>query len=389
MPATTRAGLRARPGFALPLALFFIGLMTITLAASYSMSSGEGRNNTSQQAQQRAYDAATIGLETYLAGRGAIFGLSGVPGAANNSFIESVSMQTAFTGATDSAYVAAHRLRAESGTPGQPNYIPALYVVRSRGVHRGNRIAGAGVAERTVGILSIYERGNLQVLAGWTSLSGLRKNGNAGILSGVDACPAAQGGAAPTVAGIAVPTGQFSGNDDAMAGDPPIRYLGTQAQAEEAVKIDWDGIKNGTAISADFTDRWPPNPSAWDNPNYWPIIHWNDPPAVLTLPKMHNTQRGMLIVEGDLDINGNTTWDGIILVGGKLTSNGNNTVYGAVVTGLNQKLEADEVNTQDASDAGNGMKIYQYNSCNVRNAAASMGAMRPVRNTYVDNWRSF
>ena len=388
MPDTNAPRLRARPGFALPLALFFIGLMTITVAASYSMSSGEGRSNTSQLAQQKAYDAATIGLEMYMGGRGPLFGRSGAPGAANGSFVETEQFQTSFTGATDSAYVQTNRLRAEVGTPGQPGYIPALYVVRSRGVHRGNAIAGASVAERTVGMLSIYERGNLQVLAGWTSLSGLRKNGNAGILSGVDACPAAQGGAAPTVAGVAVPNGGFSGNDAAMAGNPPIRYLGNQEQAEDAVKIDWDGIKNGTAISADFTDTWP-TASSWDNPNYWPIIHWNDPPATLTLPKLHDSQRGMLIVEGDLVINGNTTWDGIILVGGKLVSNGNNTVYGAVVTGLNQKLEDDEVNTQDASDAGNGMKIYQYNSCNVRNAAQSMGAMRPLRNTYVDNWKSF
>lgn len=388
MPGITMPRLRARRGFALPLALFFIGLMTITIAASYSMSSGESRSNTSQQAQQRAYDAATVGLERYLGGRGTEFGMTGAPGAGSGTTFDSVAMITSLTN-TDSAYVVARRLRPESGTPGQPGYVPALYVVRARGVHRGNQIAGANVAERTVGILSVYERGNLQVLAGWTSLSGLRKNGNAGILSGVDACPAAQGGAAATVAGIAVPDGQFSGNSSAMAGDPPIRYLGDQADAEEAVKIDWDGIKNGTAINADFTDSWPAG-SNWDNPNYWPIIHWNDPPyATLTLPKLHNTQRGMLIVEGDLRIDGNTTWDGIILVGGKLVSNGNNTVYGAVVTGLNQKLEEDEVNTQDDSDAGNGMKIYQYNSCNVRNAASSMGAMRPVKNTYVDNWRSF
>lgn len=388
MPATSRR-LRARPGFALPLALFFIGIMTITIAASYSMSSGEGRSNTSQQAQQRAYDAATVGLEMYAGGRGSIFNRSGAPGEVDGTTFETIPMATGFTPGQDSAYVTASLLRPEVGQPGRPGYIPGLYVIRSRGVHRGNQIAGANIAERTVGMLSVYDRGNLQVLAGWTSLSGLRKNGNAGILSGVDACPATQGGAAPTVAGIAVPDGQFSGNSSAMAGDPPIRYLGDQADAEEAVKIDWDGIKNGTAIDADFTDSWPAG-SSWDNANYWPIIHWNDPPnATLTLPKLHNNQRGMLIVEGDLRIDGNTTWDGIILVGGKLVSNGNNTVYGAVVTGLNQKLEEDEVNTQDDSDAGNGMKIYQYNSCNVRNAARGMGTLRPIKNTYVDNWRTF
>ena len=79
-PVTYRArAFRARRGFALPLALFFIAIMTVTLTASFMMTSGERRSNDSQAAQQRAYNNAAIGLETYLGARGTEFGLTGIP----------------------------------------------------------------------------------------------------------------------------------------------------------------------------------------------------------------------------------------------------------------------------------------------------------------------
>ena len=363
---------RNRRGFALPLALFFIGLMTVTIAASFTMASSERRSSDAQAAQRRAYNAASIGLETYVGGRASVLGLTGQPAANEPEQVFSINGSP-----LDSAYVMARLVRAESGTPGQPTYIPAMYAVRSRGVYRGDRTPGVGNAERTVGMLAIYERGNLQILAGWTSLSGLRKNGSSGLLSGVDRC-----GSAATVAGVAVPDGQFSGNDDAMQGNPPIRYLGTQAAANAAVQINWRDIQSGTAIPADFEDRWP-TAAQYDNPSFWPVIHIRA--SQVDLPRIHASQRGLLIIDGNLSIGGGVTWDGIILVGGNLTSNGNNTVYGAVVTGLDERIGEDVI----SSDVGNGTKIYQYDSCNVNSATASMGVFRPVRNTFVDNWKAF
>ena len=373
-PVTHHArALRARRGFALPLALFFIAIMTVTLTASFMMTSGERRSNDSQAAQQRAYNNAAVGLEAYMGDRGTQFKLTGPPAVNEPEQKFQVS-----TSSLDSAYILARRLRAESGTPGQPTYVPALYSIRSRGVYRGNKLPGVDNAERSVGMMAIYEKGNLSVLAGWTSLSGMRKNGASGLLSGEDHC-----GKAGTLAGVAMPDGSFTGSDNAMVGNPPIRYLGTQEAANAAVKINWDGIKNGSAITADYVDAWPAA-NLWDNPDFWPIIHWTGD-RVISLPKLHNTQRGMLIVDGDLSLSGNVTWDGIILVGGNITSNGANTIYGAIVTGLDEKIGEDVI----SNEIGNGTKIYQYDSCNVEKATASMGSLRALRNTYIDNWRSF
>ena len=168
-----------------------------------------------------------------------------------------------------------------------------------------------------------------------------------------------------------------------MVGNPPIKSLGTQDQTNAAVKINWDGIKNGSAITADYVDAWPAA-SKWNDPNFWPIIHWTGD-RVISLPKLHDSQRGMLIIDGDLALSGAVTWDGIILVGGNITSNGNNTVYGAIVTGLDEKIGEDVI----SNEIGNGTKIYQYDSCNVEKATASMGSLRALRNTFIDNWRSF
>jgi hypothetical protein len=365
--------LRARRGFALPLALFFIAVMTVTLTASFMMTSGERRSNDSQAAQQRAYNNAAVGLEAYIGDRGVQFGKTGAPLVNEEEQKFQVS-----TSPLDSAYILARRVRIESGTPGQVNYVPALYAVRSRGIYKGARLPGVDNAERSVGMMAVYEKGNLSVLAGWTSLSGMRKNGSSGLLSGEDHC-----GKAGTLAGVAMPDGGFSGSSEAMVGNPPIKYLGTQAQTNAAVKINWDGIKNGSAITADYVDAWPAG-SKWDDPNFWPIVHWTGD-RVISLPKLHNTQRGMLIIDGDLALGGGVTWDGIILVGGNITSNGNNTVYGAIVTGLDEKIGEDVI----SNELGNGTKIYQYDSCNVENATASMGSLRALRNTFIDNWRSF
>lgn len=370
---------RSRRGFALPMAIFVIAILTVTVAASFLAAGTERRIVDSQEAQARAYNVAQAGLERYLADRSTLPGLgfNGEPTAAELSTSAQDRPWPVAVG-TSTATVRIFKVRASSGTPGTAAYIPAMYAVQSEGTDATGRLTGTGSARRTVGQLVQYVQGNLGVLAGWTSLSGLRKAGSSGTLSGTDNC-----GQAAAVAGIAVPNGGFSGNDAAISGNPAINYLGTQAETNAKVKINWPAIKSQNAIPADFVDTWPTS-AQYDVATFWPVIHWTGD-RTIDLPKIHANQRGMLIVDGDLTIGGSVTWDGIILVGGNITSNGNNTVYGAVVTGLDEKLGEDVV----SSDAGNGTKIYQYDSCNVTQATAAMGTLRPMVNTWTDNWKSY
>ena len=96
-----------------------------------------------------------------------------------------------------------------------------------------------------------------------------------------------------------------------------------------------------------------------------------------------NKGRGILIVDGDLDINGSNQWDGIVLVGGQLTSNGNNVTSGTVMAGLNRLIGETAAAVDDASL--NGTKSYVYNSCSVKKASSSMARYTMVPNTWMDN----
>jgi len=212
----------------------------------------------------------------------------------------------------------------------------------------------------------------MQVLAGWTALSGLQKNGGAGTLGGIDLCHDSA-----AIAGVMVDMNPGYEGKTVAVGNPPIDSI-----APDSVEIDWNGIVNGNLIEATITipgGSWPTAAmnAAWadSNSTYYPIIRIN---GDYTLP---TSGKGMLIVTGSLTINGSDGWKGVILVGGIITSNGNNGVQGAVVSGLNEKL-----GIPLPISTANGTKEYNYNSCEVSRATTTMGALVTLRNTWVDNW---
>jgi hypothetical protein len=281
------------------------------------------------------------------------------------------SLDTTITGLPGggTAAISVRRLRASSST------LPALYIVKSYAIQTGaiRYDAATPSAERTVAQLAIWKAGTMDVDAAWTSLTGLHKNGGSGTISGTDAC-----GAAPPVAGVAVPTSpgyDQNGGSSVPTGSPPIAYPAADPAGFAAIiPIDWDAIVNGGAISWNYSGTsWPGS-----LPSGWPAIFINGSVSM-------GSGQGLLVVKGDLTISGSKHWDGVILVGGTLTSNGNNTVQGAVVTGLNLKLGL----SVGVSDVGNGNKTYVYNSCNVANALTALGSLVAMPNARMDNWPSY
>jgi len=347
-------------GLALPMVIAAVAIFSALLVAGFLLVGGQRRTNDNQEAQLRALSIAQSGLQQYIVNRGGL-GFTSKPAAASES--------TRVTVPDGYADVVATRLRAAIGLQA------AIYVVRAHGFATRAGLSGTPLAERMVAQLAYWQNGAISVQAGWTSLTGLTKNGGSGTLSGVDAC-----GDSATVAGVAVPTTpgySQSGGSSVPAGNPPVNNLGTQGQANGSVKIDWDGIVNGGALTPDITipsGSWP----SFSNPNYWPTI------LVIgngTIP----TGRGLLVVTGDATIGGSASWDGVILVGNSLTSNGNNTINGAIMTGLNALLGLNP----GPNAIGNGNKTFQYNSCSVANAMAGMGALIPFNNAWLDSWPTY
>ncbi len=355
---------RAARGIALPMAVLAVALLTSLIAAALLVLGTERRSIDTEDATVKAEELAQSALTWFERERTTTFGFTAVPPAAS----ESTRVTYAGLGYAD---VVSTQVRPETaGTR-------AEYLVRSHAVLTGGTLSGVPAAERTVAQYAQFERQSLKVKGGWTALSGLTKNGGSGTLSGVDNC-----GDSATTGGVAVPAvpGYVqNGGSSVPTGSPPIVNLGTQAQADSSVKIDWNGIINNGAITPDITI--PPGnyPSVFP-PGYWPVIEVTSPSY--TLP---GAGQGLLIVTGDLTVNGSRQWNGIILVGGVLTSNGNNTVLGSVISGLNELLGQ----TVPTSNVGNGTKTYQYDSCNVASALASLARLVPFNNAWGDNWAGY
>ena len=382
-PRSTR--LASRRGFALPLVILIVVFVTVALAASFAAATSEAGSNAAQRGQDKSFTIAQSALELYLSARDSLCAarragetcIADLSKEVNNVSIKADSLRVTIAGGY--AEVVAHQVRSELH-----DTLPATYTVRSRGVDVGNRVSGRDTtsAQRTVAVMTTYNTNVMNVLSAWTSLSGIVKNGTAGIVSGVDAC-----GRKPTIAGIAIPKGDFqtSGHWTAI-GNPPADSTSNLTDLKNRTLVDWNAIINLNAIPADI--EIPPQSfpsSSWfaADTSRWPVIriHTNG----YSLP---NNGRGIIIADGDFTISGSNMWNGIVLIGGKLTSNGTNTTSGATLSGLNLLLPGAPVpppSYVDDNAALNGQKDYEYNSCFVSRAAMRMKKYKVIPNTWRDN----
>lgn len=396
--AASVTALRERRAFALPTVILIIAFLTVTIAAAYSATSSELTTNLAQRGESKAFMIAQAGLENFMARRNEI-GFCSACGLPPLSVAES----TMVTLPTGYAWVVAQRIRVANNTR------PAIYLLRSRGTDTSSKaITGSSMSaqgDRSVAQLVYWNVNQVNVLSGWTATNGLNKTGSSGTISGVDnntggvGCPATHA----SVAGIALPDGDYGVNGNFTPdGNPPVKYLGTQAQANAAVKIDWNGIVNGNRIQADYvfksaslaTSGWPNSAMTGDN---YPVIRVN---GDFILPSSGG--QGTLIVMGNLTISGNNMWKGILLVGGQMTSNGNGTMTGATMSGLNTLFTQPQLDSAQAIAASgttlvlnppnataNGTKTYQYDSCQVAKAAGGLASYSVYPNAWMDNYITY
>lgn len=350
---------RERKGFALPTAILIVGILSISIAAGFTLVNSERRGVDDQKAQVSAFVLAEQGLETFFIKRDSL-NFKSVPPAILEGPVR-IYLKGGY------ADVQLNRIRPPTGS------LAGMYVVRSRGVQTQGAINGTPAGVRTVAQYAAWEPASMEVLAGWTAISGIKKNGNSGSFLGIDAC-----GDSAAIAGVAVP--MVPGFNQPTTTDS-LEYLAeTVNEAARAVEIDWAGILAGTALQPQYIV--PPDaiPSFADT-SFYPTILMTSTGTVGS--SALNNGRGVLIVAGNLDTGSGATfnWKGVVLVGGDITGNGNNYIQGAIVSALNAKLgQTVPINTV------NGTKQYQYNSCEVAKALMGLGALVPLPNTWVDNW---
>ena len=374
-------GTLMRRGMALPMVIVVLLVLSASFAGGVALARGERALDDAGKSTVLAQTYAETGLQRVTADRAAL-GLTGEPGASDSVRV------TVSDGYYD---VTTTRLRAAVGTT-----IPALYYLRAHAVVTRSGVAGAPSAEYTVTTLATWLNATMTVQSALTGYNGTDKAGAAGAISGVDEC-----GVEGTLPAVAVPATAadggpgYDGLTAPLVGDPLVEYIGaTPADAAATSPIDWPAIYDGTAITPDFTSDYQGNgfPSqAWftANPTAFPVIFVaNGPPNGGNEFVLSNFGRGMLIVQDDIRLDGNTAgWDGILLVGGRIRTNGSNRVSGATVAGLNTQFGVTSL-PSDINDL-NGTKAFLYNSCNVSAATAGMGSLRTYRNTWTNNYKTF
>jgi hypothetical protein len=371
--------LRNQRGFALPLTIVVLVVLSAALTSAFFATTSETSTNVAMRGQSRAFMIAQMGLERFLEAPDALALCPTCDSLRTTPSVDVFSKEID----GDSVYITVTRIRHQSGPT-----TPAVYFIQSRGVDKRMKLSGrlaAVDAERSVGMYAQWNTNTMQVLSGWTSLTGLDKNGSSGLLSGIDQC-----GQMPSIAGTMVGKGalEYSGSPTWAEGNPPIDTSLTSDSLAKTMKIDWNSIVNGNAMPADFTippDGFPPAGWFEADTSRWPIIR-----VKVNGFSLPNRGRGTIIADSNFVISGSNMWDGVVLVGGKLTSNGSNTVAGATVTGLNVLLPGGQNPGEsslgtDTSSVANGQKIYQYSSCKVARATKSMQRYRVLANTWADN----
>lgn len=369
----------ARPGFALPVVILAMFLLVGALASGFAMIRGETAADDAALQMQSAAALAESGLQQAFNNRAGL-GLAALPTGTDSARLN-------LTGGY--ADVITTMLRAPVGKT-----VPGLYYIRVRGVRTATGVSGAGNAVAFASGFASYNPVTLTIQSAMTGANGIDKNGNSGTISGVDQCAAADGGGQPTLPAIAVPADPgYEGKTTPLEGSPKIDTIGnTPEEAAGSIPIDWEAIVYEDAITATFDlpadgTGFPDNTWFTNNPNAYPTIIVRNGPDPTSVYSMNVTGRGLLILFGDVNLNGNQSgWDGIILVGGSLTSNGTNQVRGATITGLNVKLGF-EVTENDVNEL-NGTKQFLYHSCNVTKAMqnSNSGALRSYQNSWANSF---
>ncbi len=370
---------RRRRGFALPLAILALALMTATMVAAYSTTSAESVANNAMRAQERALQLAQTGLQQFYVRRSEGGFCSNC--AADPSVADSEWTRVTLPGGY--ADVVAMRQRQRFSSLG----IAAVYFVRATGVDTAVKLSGAGnavYAKRTIGQYATWGTTPVRVMGGLTSLNGIRNNSTGGgeRIDGDDAC----GSASPSVPGAVVPRGGlYGGTGNLPGGSVPVDSTRTLDSLRNVIGIDWPGIIVSNALPADITIPGGAFPSALafilGGSSYWPVIRIK---TSYTLP---NDGKGLIIADSNLTIGAGVDWDGIILVGGAVSVSGNGILEGVVITGLNRMLSttANPYDFTGRRDTVSSTKRIKYNSCDVEDTADKLRIYFAMSNTFIDN----
>ena len=346
-----------RRGFALPLTIFVLTLITIMLAVIFVRVQIDRRIAESSGDIVNATAAAASGLERYFAHYDSL--VARPP--------DGDSLRINVTGGY--ADVVAHVVRRPADSTGG-----TLYIVRSRGRLIRPVQGPDPQAVQTVAQFAQWHYGSMKVLGAFTAVNDFKCTGTCDgtySLIGYDEC-----GMMPPVPGLRTPNGPT-----AKFGPPDVDPATVEGPSVSTFKtpsflgIDWAAVIGG-GFDPDYASL--TNLTSWSS-----YLLAGD----TTLTDL--TGNGLLIVSGDLTTDGlYFNWQGVLLVGGTVTFDADTTyARGAVISGLNHQTGPNP-SPGDWGVAGTHIDI-RYNSCHVLSAFTSLTGFAPIENAWMDNWATY
>jgi hypothetical protein len=346
-----------RQGFALPLVILLVALLTVLLTSGLARARTERQIANASDEMSVARTIAQGGLQIYL-------------GATSIRPPDGDSVRVNYIGGY--ANVVAHLVRRPADTIER-----SLYVIRSTGVVINPDSGSRGWARHTVAQFAEWETGMMLHRAALTAANGIRRDSGTAnvVIWGTDGCgvrPSIPGLRTTTLTGSATPAPDLQGNPGLLT-----EGVGTGPAIANNTLINWAAVLGAGLV---------PHYTTFQNANLtYPVqrIAGN-----LTLSGIRYSS-GLLAISGDLSLTGDFFYfEGIILVGGKIQFRADFTmVRGLVVTGLNEQLGISPGRTEIGS-YDNGSYIY-YDSCKVRSALAPFIGLAPVQNAWMNVWATY
>ncbi len=339
-------------GFALPITIFLVALLTVMLAAAFTRASVDRRLADSSQATVHALELAQSGLQGFFGDTFTVAPTSG----------DSIRYNLA----GGYAWVTPTLIR----NPADSN-LNRTYIVRSTGYLIEPTLGATPQAQRTVAQYAEWQEGELDTLiAGLLTLNGIRLDdpGSWAYITGTDACSTA-----PAVAGLRTPAGSLTGTRGSVGGTPPLDESGVASVIADSTKLNWPKLRSGN-WNPDYTSFQPADAS-------YPTQYIN---GDFTLTNSYGT--GLLVVTGRFSTAGAwAQWNGIVLVGKDLHLDADfNYLFGTVVTGLDVQLGLSPVKTRNEKTS------YIYHcSTYINNALAQFHGFVPITKAWVDNWATY
>lgn len=355
----TRRPEGSEAGFALPLTIFVLLLVTVLLAALMVQVQTDRRIAEGSGDLADALVVAQSGLEAYAA------------------HYDSLSFRP-----TDGDSLRINVAGGYADVIAQVVHQPADtllggidYIIRSRGRLIRPTLGADPQAIRVVAQFARWEYGVMNVIGAYTAADGFRCTGpNCGgtyVLSGYDACSME-----PAVPALRTPTGGGQPLAPPRVDPPEVKGPNTNAfTAPPFIGIDWGIVESG-AFAPDY--RTLTNLNTWSS-------YLLDGDVTLT----DIVGAGMLIVRGDATLAGTRfDWQGVMIVGGHIEFEADTSrVSGALLSGV--ALQTGNISgTSRWGDTGTHIDVF-YSSCAVRNAFRSLTGFALVPGAWMDRWASY